>query len=145
MNGRQLLNDVLIGLSCTAVLRTEYLWQLTFGTGQASLNLECPWRLLLDDAVAFGCADHEQQFGLIERIDGIKKTETLLSDSSITAVEVRDGCGDLTISFENGVQLEAFNLSSGYEGWTCSLKTGGVVVAQGGGNISVWNPPGSGP
>ncbi len=73
MNGQQLLNDGLIGLSCTAVIRTEYLWQLTFGTAQASLNLECPWRLLLDAAVAFGCDDHEQQFGLTEQIDGLPK------------------------------------------------------------------------
>lgn len=144
MNGQKLLNDVLVGLCCTAVIRTEYLWQLTFGTAQASLNLECPWRLLSDHAVAFGCQDHEQQFGLTERIDGTKKSETLLSNSPVTLVEVRDGCGDPAISFKNAVRLEAFNLSSGYEGWTCSLKSGCVVVAQGGGNVSVWNPVGDG-
>jgi hypothetical protein len=140
MNGQQLLKENLTGLFCTAVIKTEHLWQFTFGMPEASLNLECPWRLLLHDAVAFGCDDHEQQFGLSYKIDGIKKAQELLSDSQVKLVEVRDGSGDLFINFENDVRLEVFNLSSGYEGWTCSLKNGAVVVAQGGGNISIWKP-----
>ncbi|MGD0444965.1 MAG: DUF6188 family protein [Edaphobacter sp.] len=139
MNGQQLLKEGLIGFSCTSVVKAEFLWQFTFGKAQASLNLECPWRLLSNGSVAFGCDDHEQQFGLTYKIDGIKKSLELLSDSHVSLVEVRDGSGDLFITFENGVKLEAFNLSSGYEGWTLSLKNGGVVVAQGGGNIDIWN------
>jgi hypothetical protein len=91
-------------------------------------------------AVAFGCDDHEQQFGSTYKIDGTKKTQELLSDSHVTLVEVRDGSGDPFISFENEARLEAFNLSSGYEVWTCSLKSGAVVIAQGGRNISIWKP-----
>jgi hypothetical protein len=142
MNGPHLLDERLKGLSCAAVIRTAALWQFTFGQSQASLNLHCPWRLLVGGAIAYGCDDHEQQFGLPERIDGVKRTEGLLSSSLVTRVSVREGCGDLEIAFDSGVRLEAFNNSAGYEGWTCSLWDGPVVVALGGGNILVWQPPG---
>jgi hypothetical protein len=140
MNGPQFLKDGLIGLPCTAVSKTEYLWQFRFGLDQSVLNLECPWRILRDGEVAFGCDDHDQQFGQNYKIDGPKKTKELLAESRVTLVEVRDGPGDLLVAFENDLQLEAFNLSSGYEGWTCSFKSGALVVAQGGGNISTWSP-----
>jgi Family of unknown function (DUF6188) len=140
MSGPQLLRETLIDLPCTSIIKTDYLWQFAFGSAGVSLNLECPWRFLLQGMVAFGCDDHQQQFGRPSQIDGVEKSHALLLTSPVVSVEVRDGTGDLAIGFQNGVRLEAFNLSSGYEGWTCSLADGRVVVAQGGGNVCVSNP-----
>jgi hypothetical protein len=140
MSGRQLLRETLVDLSCTQIIKSEHLWQFVFGPAGVSLNLECPWRFLLQGRVAFGCDDHQQKFGHPSQIDGVKKSHELLLSSSVASVEVRDGTGDLIIDFQNGVRLEAFNLSSGYEGWTCSLTDGRVVVAQGGGNVCVSDP-----
>jgi hypothetical protein len=140
MSGPQLLRETLIDLPCTSIIKTDYLWQFAFGSAGVSLNLECPWRFLLQGMVAFGCDDHQQRFGRPSQIDGVEKSHELLLTSPVVSVEVRDGTGDLAIGFQNGVRLEAFNLSSGYEGWTCSLADGRVVVAQGGGNVCVSNP-----
>lgn len=140
MNGPQLLHEALIDLPCTGIVKTGYLWQFAFGSEGVTLNLECPWRFLLHGAVVFGGDDHQQQFGLVAPIDGVQKSRGLVSNSAVTSVEVRDGTGDLTIEFQNGVRLEAFNSSAGYEGWTCSLRDGRVIVAQGGGNVCVSNP-----
>jgi hypothetical protein len=140
MNGPQLLREALTDLPCTAIVKTDYLWQFAFGLAGVSLNLECPWRFVLLGRVAFGCGDHQQQFGLPTQIDGVQKSHELLLNSSVVSVKVHDSTGDLTIEFQNGVRLEAFNLSSGYEGWTCSLIDGRVVVAQGGGNVCISNP-----
>lgn len=107
------------------------------GDGEVTLNLECPWRLLLNGAIAFGGDDDGQQFGLSAPLDVVKETEKLLSASLVSLVEIREGCSDLSLTFQNGVRLEAFNGSSGYEGWTCSGKGGVTVVAQGGGNLSM--------
>ena len=85
----------------------------------------------------FGGVDDGQQFGLLAPLDGVKGTERLLSASRVSLVEIREGCSDLSLTFQNGVRLEAFNGSSGYEGWTCSGKGGAAVVAQGGGNLSI--------
>ena len=133
------LDGVLKGLSCTAVVKAEYLWQLRFGGGKASLQLECPWRLLVDGSIAFGYNDHQQKFGLPAPLDGVKTTQELLSNSPITTVEIRSGTGDLALRFANGVTLETFNPSVGHEGWNCSAEHGFLVVAQGGGNIVVWD------
>jgi hypothetical protein len=135
----QLLESLLMNLPCTEVEKAGHLWQLRFGDGVATLNIECPWRLLSQGAVAHGGDDDGQPFGLSEPIDGVKKTTRLLAASPVVSLNVREICSDLSLTFENGVVLEAFNGSSGYEGWTCS-GTDGTVVAQGGGTLSVWKP-----
>jgi Family of unknown function (DUF6188) len=136
----ELLETMMLRQPCTYDEKAGHLWQFRFGDGDATLNLECPWRLLLNGAIAFGGDDDGQQFGLPAALDGVKETEKLLSASLVRSVEVRSGCSDLSLTFQNGVRLEAFNGSSGYDGWTCSGKGGITVVAQGGGNLSIWQP-----
>ena len=133
----EVLESLLMSLSCTDVEKAGNLWQFRFGGGSATLNLECPWRLLSQGAIAYGGDDDGQQFGLLKPIDGVKETTRLLAASSVVSLYVREACSDLSLTFENGVVLEAFNSSSGYEGWTCSGRDG-TVVAQGGGTLSVW-------
>jgi hypothetical protein len=135
-----LLETMVLRQPCTCVEKAGHSWQFRFGDGDATLNLECPWRLLLNGAIAFGGDDDGQQFGLPAPLDGVKVTEKLLSASLVSLVEIREGCSDLSLTFQNGVRLEAFNGSAGYEGWTCSGKGGVTVVAQGGGNLSIWKP-----
>jgi hypothetical protein len=133
------MDDVLVGLTCTSVTKAEYSWHLGFGES-ASLDLECPWRLVVEGAIAYGADDHEQRFGLPAPIDGEERIRNILSTSPITKVELRPGTADLTLIFDNGVRLEAFNSSCGYEGWNLSGKEalGFLVVAQGGGNLEVF-------
>ena len=129
----ELLETMVLRQPCTCVEKTGRLRQFMFEDGDATLNLECPWRLLLNGAIAFGGDDDGQQFGLPAPLDGVKATEKLLSGSLVSLVEIREGCSDLSLTFQNGVRLEAFNSSAGYEGWTCSGKGGVTVVAQGSG------------
>jgi hypothetical protein len=75
----ELLETMMLGQRCTYVEKVGHLWQLRFGDGDATLNLECPWRLLLNGAIAFGGDDDGQQFGLPTPLDGVKETEKLLS------------------------------------------------------------------
>lgn len=133
----ELLESLLLNIYCTEVEKAGHLWQFRFGDGNATLNLECPWRLLLHGAIVYGGDDDGQQFGLPAPIDGVRETKKLLATSSVTSLEVRETCSDLSLTFGNGVLLEAFNGSSGYEGWTCS-GGGTTVVAQGGGTLSIW-------
>ena len=134
------LSDALVGLLCTSVAKAEHSWHIGFDGGTIGLTLECPWRLLVGGAVAFGDCDHEQQFGLPGPVDGEQETRRILSSSPIKSVEVRSGAGDLMITFENGAQLETFNASAGYEAWTVSESEGMgfLVVAQGGGRLEVF-------
>ena len=72
----------------TCVEKAGHVWQFRFGDGEATLNLECPWRLLLNGAVAFGGDDDGQQFGLPAPLDGVKETEKLLSASLVSLIEI---------------------------------------------------------
>jgi hypothetical protein len=89
-----------------------------------------------------GNADHGQQVGLPNPLDGVIEGQRLLSDKVIK-VDVRAHTSDLLVEFSNGVFLEVFNSSSGYEGWECSSKNGLLVIATGGGELQVFStdPP----
>jgi hypothetical protein len=129
-NATELLEKLLVGSPCIGVEKAGHLWQLKFGYGRATLNLECPWRLRVKGRIVYGGDDDGQQFGLSAPVDGTQETTRLLSDSYVVSLEVRETCSDLTLNFENGVVLEAFNGSSGYEGWTCSGEGGTVVGSR---------------
>jgi hypothetical protein len=139
-NSKQCLEAMLLGQSCTSVEKANHLWQFRFGNEDAVLNLNCAWRLIANGAIELGYEDHQQQFGLPAPLDGVTETQRILSSSEVAIVEIREGCGDLSITFRNGVRLDAFNDSSGYEGWECSGRKGSQVIAQGGGNLAVWSP-----
>ncbi len=140
MNDDHGMSAVLVGLSCTSVSKAEHSWHLGFGGGSINLNLECPWRLLVGGTIAYGDEDHAQRFGHHVPVDGVERTESILSASPVTKVEVKAGTGDLTLAFENGVKFEAFNSSAGYEGWNLSTKEalGFFVVEEGGGHLEVF-------
>jgi hypothetical protein len=140
VDGIAIVKNALLGLPCTSVNKAEYSWHLSFGHGEATLNLECPWRLSSDGAIAYGYEDDGQQFGLSHPVDGVAKSTALLMNSLVASVEIDEISSDLSITFSNGVGLEIFNASSGYEGWNCSLTNGTTVVAKGGGNLYVWSP-----
>jgi hypothetical protein len=130
----------LFGLSCTSVRKAEYSWHLIFGEGKRSLNLECPWRLLVGGSIAFGDEDNGQQFGLPAAVDGRALIRRLLATSTVISVGVT-ATADVTVGFENGAELQAFNHSGGYEAWTVSDADpfGFLAVAQGGGRLEIFD------
>ena len=120
------------GMRCTAVVKQDYAWTFVFNEGKAVLNLECPWRLLLRGSIVLGDTDDGQKFGLPAPVSGVRRATELLDSSLIVSVDVRRGPSDLAINFQNGVSLEAFNMSCGYEAWTCDIQNCPTIVAQGG-------------
>jgi hypothetical protein len=124
-------------MHCTEVIKQDYGWTFVFDDRKAILNLECPWRLLLRGCIAYGYEDDGQKFGLPEPVNGVQTTTKLIGRSPVVSANVRRGPSDLIINFENGVSLEIFNMSSGYEAWVYNIKDGPTIVAQGGGDGSL--------
>lgn len=137
MESENLIQNGIVGHPCTGVIKLEVGWNLIFGGGSSSLNLECPWRLSVGGNIQFGNEDDGQQFGLPEPVDGISLAKRLITEALVSSVIVRPGTGDLTIDFDNGTCLEAFNHSGGYESWIWSSADGTEVVAGGGGRMSI--------
>jgi hypothetical protein len=50
-------------------------------------------------------------------------------------VAIQEPTSDLVIQFAEGVRLDVFNNSSGYEGWHYSDRQGLELIAQGGGKL----------
>jgi hypothetical protein len=140
MNVSEVIASRLRGNHLVSVKRRDYDWLMSFQPG-IKLRIECPWRILKGGRIVFGDADHAQQFGLPNPIDGVAQSETLLMHSAIQRLTIRDDTADMTIAFSNKNTLEILNTSCGYEGWELweEKANGLIVVAQGGGNVVIWS------
>ena len=114
-------------------------WLLT--AGPATVRLECPWRIIASGGIAITSSDHDQQFGLPAPIDAGDRAASVLKNRPITLAEIDEVSGDLHIHFGEGIRFEAWNSSSGYEGWSLTGPDGLHVVAQGGGELAIWRAP----
>lgn len=133
------LQTHLVGRQCV-IHRRESDWAVSV-VGGGCIALPVPWRIVANGRIAFADEDDAQQFGLATPIDGVKRANSLIGSRSITGISVDNETADLTIRFSDGVRLDAFNNSSGYEGWCISVPfhdTCMSVGALGGGAVSIF-------
>ena len=127
-----------VGTECTVVKR-EHDWDFGFGDG-LGLAVAVPWRVVVPEGIAHAEADDRQLFGLKEPINGEQRANELLRGHRVEQIEIDLLTADICIRFDDGVRLDVFNNSSGYEGWTGNLGTGTdhlMVIGQGGGQVSI--------
>jgi hypothetical protein len=126
--------DCLKGKICTRVY-AHYPENFTFEFGEASLAVDCLWRIRIDGRVTLTSRDHRQQFGLPAPVDAHAEAISRLNQQRVIEVELDERSADLTLEFEGGLWLEVLSDSSGYEPW--NLTAPGVhLVALGGGGIA---------
>jgi hypothetical protein len=114
-------------------------WSFVFGDS-LNIRVECPWRLLVHGGIAISSDDDQQQFGLPAPINVAEHASSLIVGTAVQRVEIRKGTADLLIDFDSNRRLEIIPFSSGYESWQVSTLSGKMIVAQGGGQLSVWQP-----
>ncbi len=112
-------------------------WLFSFGR-EASITVECPWRILDHGRVECSGDDHGQRFGLPGPVDAAADATRLLSSAAVTAAHLREGSADIVIECSPRVRLEIIPISRGYESWQLSDPFGASYVAQGGGQICRW-------
>ncbi len=136
MTSQDLVSGSLCGTVLTGVKKpVSGVWALEFGSG--SLNIECPWRIVHDGSVLLGSVDDGQKFGLPVPVDGALELFRILNGKIVEAVEI-NRIADLRVVFDGNTLLEAFNHSSGYEGWNYIDRSGLQVIALGGGDVAIW-------
>lgn len=114
--------------------------QWRFGLGaEIGIGVECPWRLRKDGRIAISSEDHMQKYGLPKPLDAVAVAGDLFAANSIVRVDICDGSTDLLIGLTGGLQFEVLPISSGYESWNIFGPSGIQVIAQGGGELCVWN------
>ena len=112
------------------------MWQFHFGS--VKLLIECPWRVVKKGIIALGADDNGQKFGLPEPVSVLKELPKLIQNLAVTDVKVDNETADLSVHFGNEIRLDAFNDSSGYEGWTFRDADGIEIIATGGGELAIW-------
>ena len=133
----EMMLRTLRGSSLTSLaLPAEGVWSFDFS--KASLNIECPWRIVVGETVVLGGSDHGEQFGLPAPMDAIAEALKILTGKCIEGVEIDPLTADLCIKLSGQARLDAFNCSSGYEGWNYGDVAGLSVAATGGGKLAVW-------
>jgi len=115
----------------------EGVWAFSFEI--AGFTIQCPWRIVADGAVVLGGCDHAQKFGLPAPVDVMSETMRWLANRTVSGVEVDRVTGDLSIKFSPEAQIDAFNNSGGYEGWSLGTREGLQVFALGGGKLAIWD------
>lgn len=132
--------DWLMGHRFTALHRREFDWVFTFDH-DVSVVTACLWRLLEGDRIRITSRDEGQQFGLPAPVDPNTAANTLLSDATIAAVELKAGTLDLRIHFSTGHALELIPDSSGYEAWNISRENQQFIATGGGELVTFGNEP----
>jgi hypothetical protein len=103
----------LSGKLCTAVDKpSEGLWRLSFEHG-AELTLACPWRIVLDDNLAF--ASHAS-----EPRDEQDEARKLLQNIRVKSVRVAPRTSDLFLTFEMGIELQTWSTDPDSHQWKYS-------------------------
>jgi Family of unknown function (DUF6188) len=123
---------------CTRVYE-NYPANFTFEFDDASLAVDCLWRIKVDSRVALTSYDHTQQFGLPAPVDAHAEAISCLKDRRVSEVALDEKCADLTLVFEGQIRLEIVTDSSGYEPWNFTAP-GVHLVALGGGGIADFSP-----
>lgn len=134
------LRNALVGRQCE-VRKQEFDWNFNFGEG-LDVTASVPWRIVTPSGIAHGDKDDGQWFGLPQPVDGEARANTLLNGRTVIDVEADELTADLRINFGDGVRLELFNQSSGYEGWqadlACAEAQPRTIIAMGGGGFSTF-------
>jgi hypothetical protein len=133
-----------VGKKCAEIVRFEYSWQFSFPPA-GSVTVASIWRLLDKTNVVLCSLDDGQRFGLPAAVDAAQNAWIHIFNKTVRDVSLSP-VGDLRISFENDIVLEALINSSGYESWNAAVFDQGRdtnIVATGSGHLAIFERPSS--
>ncbi len=117
----------LAGRLCTAVEKRGAAanpeWHLAF-EHDAELTLHCPWRIVLDDNLAFA----SNASGAAASESAADEPWQLLQNLRVKAVRLAPRTSDLFLSFEMGIELQSWSLDPRSQQWKFSDPTLTVIA-----------------
>ena len=121
------------GLADLAFDAETHEWVFSF-SGQCSLRVAAPWRMISESQIVAGCGDDGHWFGLEMPFDGRERVMRAIAGHVVSEASASE-FGDLSVRFGSDSMLQVFNHSAGYEGWQLFGPGERIVVAQGGGRV----------
>lgn len=140
-DGLDTFEACMTGQRCLSIKHRENDWLFELSEGSL-IALNVPWRIVCEGRILFADEDDGQLFGNSEPVIGEEVANHSLGGQSIVKAVVDRETGDLALHFGDSLRIDAFNNSSGYEGWTATCNFDGVLfelVALGGGEIMFKN------
>ncbi len=125
-----LMGQRLEGRLCTAVERSgaasNQVWHLAF-EHDAELTLNCPWRIVLDDNLAFA-SNTSNGAPASESAAYEPQPWQLLQNLRVKTVRVTPRTSDLFVSFEMGIELQSWSIDPQLQQWKFSDPTLTVIA-----------------
>jgi hypothetical protein len=126
----------LVGHRFQSLTRRESDWVLSFDK-DASIAVNCLWRLIESCRIRLTSEDDGHQFGLPAPVDAAAEVNSCLVGASVESVELRQGVLDLELRFSTGHVFQVIPTSAGYEAW--DLSDGNKqYIAVGGGELAIF-------
>jgi len=123
-----LITEHLVNKLCTAAAKqsgpSSDSWRLSF-EHDVELTLACPWRIVLDDNLAFA-SDPGPELPVDE-----EQPRQLLQNLRVKAVRVTPRTSDLFVTFEMGLELQTWSTNPHSRQWKFSDPTLTVVADSG--------------
>ncbi len=125
-----LIDQRLVGRLCTAVEKSvaapNQEWRIAF-EHDAELTLNCPWRIVLDDNLAFASNSFSDSAASESSADEPQPWQ-LLQNLRVKAVRVAPRTSDLFVSFEMGIELQSWSIDPRLQQWKFSDPTLTVIA-----------------
>lgn len=106
-----------------------------FHSDSFNISVDSPWRVQDKDRIIISSGDHGQVYGHPRPIDAAANLTNGIQNQRISSFQVDEVTSDLTITFENGVRLQTFRESTGYEAWHITLTGGTEFISVGPGKV----------
>jgi hypothetical protein len=128
-----------MGQSLHSVTHDHETGQWIFKFGDYVLQIDAPWRLIARGVIDVGHGDDRQQFGLPEPVSAGARVSEIVQSRVVEEASASDITADLSIEFGEGIRLDVFNNSCGYEGWILNAPDGRrALIGMGGGTLHEW-------
>jgi hypothetical protein len=111
-------------------------WSFFFADN-ISFSISAFWRLLKNNEIWLVSLDQGHTFGLETPLSIVEEVEKLLVGQYLTRIDIKEGTGDLVLKLTDGMQIQAFISSTGYE--TYNFNYGNKrYIGMGAGEIALF-------
>ena len=113
-------------------------WYFVF-SDKIGFYVQAFWRLLIKNNIALVSTDHGHQFGLPKPKDLIKDLNLFLAKKCLFEIIVKKNTSDLVLNFSDGITLEIYISSTGYESYNFSIDDK-IYLGLGSGEFALREP-----
>jgi hypothetical protein len=111
-------------------------WSFVFADN-ISFNISAFWRLLKNKEIWVVSIDQGHKFGHEIPLNILEEVEKLLTGKQLTSIDIKEGTGDLVLELTDGIQIQVFISSTGYESYAFNFGNE-RYIGMGAGQVAIF-------